>query len=107
MATSPKNRVMVVTGASRGLGAAVAMLAGKRGYDVCVNYLSGEERAQQVVKAIRSVGRRAVAVRADVAREADVEAMFRTVDAELGRLTRTSEPTILRLACVAIPIRCF
>ena len=38
------NRVMVVTGASRGLGAAVAMLAAKRGYDVCVNYLTGEER---------------------------------------------------------------
>jgi NAD(P)-dependent dehydrogenase (short-subunit alcohol dehydrogenase family) len=84
MPTSPKNRVMVVTGASRGLGAAVAVLAGKRGYDVCVNYLTGEERAAQVVKAIQGTGRRAIAIHADVAREADVETMFRTVDAELG-----------------------
>jgi NAD(P)-dependent dehydrogenase (short-subunit alcohol dehydrogenase family) len=84
METKPMNRVMVVTGASRGLGAAVGVLAGQRGYDVCVNYLNGRERAEQVVEAIRAAGRRAIAVRADVAREADVEALFKTVDAELG-----------------------
>jgi NAD(P)-dependent dehydrogenase (short-subunit alcohol dehydrogenase family) len=80
-------RVMVVTGASRGLGAAVAVLAGTRGYDVCVNYLTGAERAERVVQTIRATGRRAVAVRADVARESDVEAMFKTVDAELGTVS--------------------
>ena len=69
------NRVMVVTGASRGLGAAVAALAGKRGYDVCVTYLTGRERADQVAKATRTAGRRALTVRVDVAREADVEAL--------------------------------
>jgi NAD(P)-dependent dehydrogenase (short-subunit alcohol dehydrogenase family) len=78
------SRVMVVTGASRGLGAAVAVLAGQRGYDVCVNYLNGAERAQQVVAAIRAARRRAVAIRADVTRESDVEALFKAVDAELG-----------------------
>jgi NAD(P)-dependent dehydrogenase (short-subunit alcohol dehydrogenase family) len=78
------NRVMIVTGASRGLGAAIALLAGRRGYDVCVNYLNGGERAKQVVEAIRATGRRAIAVHADVAREADIEALFKAVDAELG-----------------------
>jgi NAD(P)-dependent dehydrogenase (short-subunit alcohol dehydrogenase family) len=78
------SRVMVVTGASRGLGAAVAVLAGKRGYDVCVNYHSGAERAEQVAATIRATGRRAVAIRADVTRESDVEAMFKAVDADLG-----------------------
>ena len=64
--------VMIVTGGGRGIGAATARLAGERGYAVCVNYLRNREAAQAVAAAIESNGSRAIAVAADVAREADV-----------------------------------
>ena len=76
--------VVVVTGASRGIGAAVARLAGRRGYAVGVNYRSAAEEAEGVAADIREAGSRAVAVAADVAREAEVERLFATVEAELG-----------------------
>ncbi len=77
---------LIVTGGSRGIGAATALMAADRGYDVCVNYLERGDRADGVVKEVRAKGRRAVAVRADVAKEADVARMFDTVDTELGGL---------------------
>jgi NAD(P)-dependent dehydrogenase (short-subunit alcohol dehydrogenase family) len=77
---------MLVTGASRGLGAAIAELAAGRGYAVAVNYSRDEERANRVVSGIRDGGGKAIAVRADVASEADVAAMFERVDVELGTL---------------------
>jgi NAD(P)-dependent dehydrogenase (short-subunit alcohol dehydrogenase family) len=81
------NDVMVVTGASRGIGAATARLAAARGYAVCVNYLHSEAAANALVAEIEATGRRAIAVAADVAVEADVVAMFRAVDERLGRVT--------------------
>ena len=69
-------QVLIVTGASRGIGAATARLAAQRGYDVCVNYLGNAEGAQAVVRDVESAGRRAVAVQGDVAREDDVERLF-------------------------------
>lgn len=80
------NRVMLVTGASRGLGAAIAELAGRRGYAVCVNYAQDEERANRVVAGIRAQGGKAIAIRADVSDDADVVAMFGRIDIELGTL---------------------
>ncbi|AZR83574.1 short chain dehydrogenase [Bordetella pertussis] len=80
------NKVMIVTGAARGIGAAVALLAARRGYAVCVNYRSRGDAAEQVVQAIRDEGGRALAVAADVADEAQVVRMFETVDRELGRV---------------------
>jgi NAD(P)-dependent dehydrogenase (short-subunit alcohol dehydrogenase family) len=80
------NKVMLVTGASRGLGAAVATLAAARGYAVGVNYAQDEERANRVVADIRADGGTAIAIRADVGSEVDVVAMFERVDAELGTL---------------------
>lgn len=77
-------RVMIITGGSRGIGAATARLAARRGYVVCVNYLSGREAAEEVVAAITMDGGRAVAMQADVSVEAEVEALFRRVEAELG-----------------------
>jgi NAD(P)-dependent dehydrogenase (short-subunit alcohol dehydrogenase family) len=76
--------VIVVTGGSRGLGAAIAQLAAVRGYDVCINYVHRADRANEVAEAVRAAGQKALAVRADVASEIDVEAMFRRVDSELG-----------------------
>jgi len=80
------NKTMIVTGASRGLGAAVAQLAAERGYVVCVNYAHDEERANRVVAEIRDQGGKALAIRADVGNDDDVVAMFKRVDAEFGGL---------------------
>ncbi len=77
-------RVLLVTGASRGIGAATALLAAARGYDVCVNYRVDQAAAERIVRQIHSAGVRAVAVRADVARESEVERLFETCDRELG-----------------------
>ena len=79
--------IVVITGSSRGIGAASALLAAKRGWAVCVNYVTQADRAEQVVAAIRAGGGKAIAVRADTAREADVKRLFERVDADLGRLT--------------------
>lgn len=78
--------VLLVTGASRGIGAATAVLAARRGWDVAVNYARDAAAAEQVAEAVRAAGRRAITVAADVADEAAVEAMFARVDAELGPL---------------------
>jgi NAD(P)-dependent dehydrogenase (short-subunit alcohol dehydrogenase family) len=79
--------VLVVTGGGRGIGAAVSRLAAIRGYAVCINYRTDAEAARKVVQAIAAEGGTAVAVAADVSRQAEVERLFRTVDRELGRVT--------------------
>jgi NAD(P)-dependent dehydrogenase (short-subunit alcohol dehydrogenase family) len=79
--------VLVVTGASRGIGAAVASLAGRRGYRVCVNFLASEKEADEVVADIRRDGGEAIAVQADVSLGDDVERLFSTVDDRLGPVT--------------------
>jgi NAD(P)-dependent dehydrogenase (short-subunit alcohol dehydrogenase family) len=78
--------IALVTGSGRGIGAATALLAAKRGYAVCINYLSREERAQAVADEIRAGGGRAMLWQADTADEAAVVAMFEAVDRELGRV---------------------
>jgi len=80
-------KVLIITGASRGIGAATAYLAAQRGYAVCVNYHQNREAAQQVVKTIEKAGGRAIAVAADVAAEMDVIALFQAVDEQLGAVT--------------------
>ncbi len=77
-------RVAVVTGASRGIGEATARLAAARGYAVCVNYCADAAGAAAVVADIERGGGTAIAVRADVASEADVDALFARVDRALG-----------------------
>ena len=80
------NRTVLVTGASRGIGAACAIGCAKAGWDVAVNYARDEAAAQEVAEAVRAAGRRALVVRADVADEAAVLAMFARVDAEMAPL---------------------
>lgn len=77
-------RVAIITGSSRGIGAATALLLAEEGYRICVNYRSNETAANAVVNDLASCGARAIAVRADVGREDDVVRMFKTVDRELG-----------------------
>ena len=79
-------RVLLITGASRGIGAACALRAAQDGWDVGVNFRRDEQAAEQVVAQVRALGRRACALRADVASEGEIEAMFRRLDAELGPL---------------------
>jgi NAD(P)-dependent dehydrogenase (short-subunit alcohol dehydrogenase family) len=81
------SKVLLVTGASRGIGAATAKLAGARGYDVAVNYLRDAKAAGEVVAAVKAAGQRAVAIQGDMAQEADIARTFATIDKELGRLT--------------------
>jgi NAD(P)-dependent dehydrogenase (short-subunit alcohol dehydrogenase family) len=78
---------MIVTGGSRGIGAAVARLAAAEGYAICISYLSNRAAAAAVVDAIGAQGGRAMAVQADVASEADVMRLFGEVDAALGTVT--------------------
>jgi NAD(P)-dependent dehydrogenase (short-subunit alcohol dehydrogenase family) len=79
--------IVVVTGGSRGIGAATARLAAARGYAVCISYLRNEAAARAVVDGIAAAGGRAIAVPADVGREDDVLRLFERVDAELGPVT--------------------
>jgi len=80
-------QVLLVTGGSRGIGAATARLAAGKGYAVAVNYTAQAEAADEVVRDIHAAGGEAIAVQADVAQEEQVLAMFEQVDAKLGRLT--------------------
>ena len=79
--------VAIVTGASRGIGAAVARLLGANGYRVCVNYRSGRDAAEGVAGDIVRAGGEALAVQADVADRDAVVGLFETVDEQLGRVT--------------------
>jgi len=79
-------KVLLITGSSRGIGAATAVLAAQQGYAVAVNYAANAQAADAVVARIRSAGGEAIAVQADVAREEQVLAMFETIDNTLGRL---------------------
>lgn len=77
-------KVMIVTGGSRGIGAATAILAAQRGYAVCVNYIRNRKAAESVVNQIEQAGGQAIAVAADMASEADILRLFETTDTQLG-----------------------
>lgn len=79
--------VLLITGASRGIGAATALLAARRGHAVCVNYRDSRAGAESVVQQIRDSGGNALALSANVGVESDVIRMFETVDRELGVLS--------------------
>jgi NAD(P)-dependent dehydrogenase (short-subunit alcohol dehydrogenase family) len=80
------NKVVLITGGSRGIGAATARLAASRGYDVCVNFRRNREAADVVVKEVEAAGAQAVAVAADVSVEDDVVRLFEVCDAAFGHL---------------------
>jgi NAD(P)-dependent dehydrogenase (short-subunit alcohol dehydrogenase family) len=78
------SRTMIVTGGSRGIGAATARLAARDGWDVCINYLSAEDAARSVAAEVERAGRRAIVVQGDMGREADIVRLFDTTVRELG-----------------------
>jgi NAD(P)-dependent dehydrogenase (short-subunit alcohol dehydrogenase family) len=80
----PDMGTLVVTGGSRGIGAAIARLAGQRGYSVAVNYCTGETEAKNIASDIVKEGGRALAIHADISREEDIVRMFQTAERELG-----------------------
>ena len=84
---SSVKKVLIVTGGSRGIGAAIVRLAAQKGYAVCLSYLCNREAAEEVVASIAEMGGVALAVQADVAVEAQVVKLFEQVDASLGRVT--------------------
>jgi NAD(P)-dependent dehydrogenase (short-subunit alcohol dehydrogenase family) len=81
------NKVLLVTGGSRGIGAATALMAAQSGWAVAVNYTANSLAADEVVRQIRASGGQAMSVQADVADEAQVLRMFEHIDAKFGRLT--------------------
>ncbi|MBU2408033.1 MAG: SDR family NAD(P)-dependent oxidoreductase, partial [Gammaproteobacteria bacterium] len=81
------DKVLLITGASRGIGRAAALLAAERGFAVAVNYTSNSLAADEVVREIRAMGGSAMSVQADVGDEAQVLSMFQKIDARFGPLT--------------------
>ncbi|RFU49581.1 glucose 1-dehydrogenase [Paraburkholderia sp. DHOC27] len=86
MNTASQSPLMLITGGSRGVGAATARLAAARGYDVAISFVSNESAARAVVADVESVGRRALAVRADNADPQQVAQLFAAIDREFGRI---------------------
>jgi NAD(P)-dependent dehydrogenase (short-subunit alcohol dehydrogenase family) len=80
------NKTVLVTGAGRGIGAAIARAAGKAGYSVAINYARSKDAAEALAGEIRQHGGEAVAIQGDVALDGDVERLFRAVDEKYGRL---------------------
>ncbi|MEK9679009.1 MAG: SDR family oxidoreductase [Rhodospirillaceae bacterium] len=78
------SKALLITGGSRGIGHCTALGAAAQGWDVCVNYVSNSARADETVAAIEKAGGKAIAVKADIAREEDVIRVFETCISELG-----------------------
>ena len=78
------NRIALITGASRGIGKAIALALANAGADVAVNYNSQSDAAESVCQTIRAAGRKCVAVQADVSKTADVDRMVKTIEQQLG-----------------------
>lgn len=99
-------RPALVTGGSRGLGAAIALAFADEGADVAVNYIEREDKANEVVEAIRAKGRRAIAVQADCSREDDVQRMVDAVLAEFGeiRILMNNAGILTQIPFVDMPV---
>ena len=87
--TEPRDKlkVIIITGASRGIGAKTALLAASQGYAVCVNYRKNKTAANEIVSRIQEDNGRAIAVGANIANENEIIELFKTVDTELGTVT--------------------
>lgn len=80
-------KVLLITGGSRGIGAATALAAATQGYRICINYLSDHAAAERVCTQVRALGAQAIAVQADVSNEDEIIRLYARIDADLGRIT--------------------
>lgn len=80
-------KVLLITGGSRGIGAATALLAARQGYRICINYLSNHQAAERVCAQVRELGAQVMAVQADVSDEDEIIGLFARIDAEWGPVT--------------------
>lgn len=78
---------MLITGASRGIGAETAILAAKAGYDICINYHSNKQAAENILSKVTDCGVHAIVVQGDVSKEKDIKNIFKQIDDELGTIT--------------------
>lgn len=81
-----ESKLVLITGGSRGIGAESALLAARKGWDVVITYKSKETEALSIVEKIKQFGRRALAIKVDVAQEKDIYALFDVIDDEFGQL---------------------
>ena len=99
-------KVALVTGSSRGIGAATAIHLAGQGYDICINYVENETAANILVDKIRKTGRNVAAIKADISKEEEVIGLFKAIDSELGRVTqRQTRPTVQSSFCSSSPSR--
>lgn len=95
-----KNKVALITGSSRGIGAATARLFAQHGFNVCINYRTNADAAQTLKKSILAQGGHCISVQADIANEKDVMRLFSTIDQELGTLSvLVNNAGILKTQC--------
>ena len=81
------NKTALITGSSRGIGAATGLRLASEGYDICINYVKNDMAARDVADKIRSQGRKVITVKADVSKEDDVKDLFEAIDNGLGELS--------------------
>jgi NAD(P)-dependent dehydrogenase (short-subunit alcohol dehydrogenase family) len=82
-----KEKILLITGGSRGIGAATARAAGREGYHVLVNYVSDAKAAERVVADVKAAGGKAEAIKADVGKESEIVKLFETIQKKFGRIT--------------------
>jgi len=98
-----KGCVVLVTGGSRGIGAETAVLAAEKGWDVVISYKSREDKAQAVIKQVEALGQKGLAIKSDVADEAEVIALFEQIDREFGRLDAlVNNAGVLETSCKVV-----